>query len=352
MIAGLLCCLLGGCTVVGPAAIKGGRLTYNEVIGETNNQQMLMAIIKNRYTETGNLLAVASVTANVSVTASAGFQLGFGGEENYSGNLVPFSAGTVYEENPTVSYTPVAGAKYARKLFSPVPISDLAQLTGTMHNPVHIYNTLVSNINGIQNPAFLHTPEDSDPRFSRIVAIMAELTRAHHLRWTEAAQKPGSFSLIIDRYAPAYTDEVGELLTLLGLSLPMDHTARVVLPVYLALDGRESGGIGITTRSIGELMEILSAAIEIPAADQRKGVAASYPSPGLAGRDLRIHHSVEQPEDAAVAVEYRDYWFYIDQSDQPTKRYFRMLGGLWSVTIAESARKGAAAPVLTVPVSR
>jgi hypothetical protein len=45
-------------------------------------------------------------------------------------------------------------------------------------------------------------------------------------------------------------------------------------------------------------------------------------------------------------------WFYIDEKDQATKRFFRLLGSLLSVAIAESTANASAAPVLTVPVSR
>ena len=99
----LLTGLLTGCTVVGPSAVRNGRLAYNQAINEINNQQMLLAVVQNRYDETASLLAVASVTANVTVTASSGVQLGFGDSANYQGSLVPFSAGAVYEDNPTIS---------------------------------------------------------------------------------------------------------------------------------------------------------------------------------------------------------------------------------------------------------
>jgi hypothetical protein len=51
-------------------------------------------------------------------------------------------------------------------------------------------------------------------------------------------------------------------------------------------------------------------------------------------------------------VKHRNRWFYIDEKDHATKRFFILLGTLWSVTIAESTAKASAAPVLTVPVSR
>ena len=43
--AGVLGCLLAGCTVVGPTAIRSGRLAYNEAISETDNQQLLVEVL-------------------------------------------------------------------------------------------------------------------------------------------------------------------------------------------------------------------------------------------------------------------------------------------------------------------
>ena len=348
----LLGCLLTACTVVGPTAIRSGRLAYNEAITETNNQQMLMVLIHNRYEERSNLLAAASVTANVSVAATTGIQLGFGDDDNFTGNLVPFSAGVAYEENPTISYTPVVGEKYTRQLFAPVPLTDFAQLVGNLANPAYSYTTLVSSVNGIHNPGFLFASAEPDPRFPRFVIIMTALTQAHRLHWVEDPQHTGSFSVVIHDYAPTYAAEVSELLGLLGLSAPKDRSTTVVLPVSLALIGRDTGGIGLTTHSVFNLLEILSAAIEVPEEDQQNGITASYPPPGLVGRNLRIRHADARPEHAYVAVKHRDKWFYIDERDQATKAFFRLLSTLWSVTIAESTANGSAAPVLTVPVSR
>jgi len=352
LITSLFGSLLIGCTTVGSSSIKSGRLSYNEAIAQTNNQQMLMAVIKNRYEETGNLLAVSSVTANVRVTTSTGIQLGFGDAADYAGSLVPFSAGAVYEENPTISYIPVAGAHYTRQVFSPVSISVLAQLGGTLADPSYIYKVLIASINGIQNPDFLFPSSELDPQFSRVLTIITKLTQAHCLHWIEDALHAGSYSIVINNYAPVYTDEVNELLKLLGLSKQSTRATQVILPVVLALDGRDSKGIGITTRSVADLMEILSAAIKVPEEDVLKGVAAVYPPPGLAGKGLRVDYSQARPEHVTVAVPYRNGWFYIDETDQATKKYFRLLSALWSVSVADSTADGSARPVLTVPVSR
>ena len=344
--------LLNGCAVIGPSSIHSGRLTYNEAISETNNQQMLMFLIHNRYAEGGNMLAVASVTANVRVRVGTAIQAGLGDSDSYAGNLVPFTASAVYEENPTISYVPVEGEQYLHKMTSPVPLAALAHLTGTLTDPAHIYTALVSSVNGIYNPDFLFSSVTPDPRFSRFVAIMTELTLMNRLHWVEDAQHTGRFSIVINHYTPTYAAEVDELLRLLGLPVPKDPLQEVVLPVSLALDGRDSGGIGIATRSVLRLVEILSAAIEVPEQHKGNGTTTDYPPLGPLGRNLRIHHAKSRPGRTAVAVQYRDEWFYIDDKDLATKQFFRLLDILWSVSIAESTAKASAAPVLTVPVSR
>jgi len=346
----VLGCMLTGCAVVGPSAIRSGRLAYNESINETNNQQMLLIVIYNRYAEKGNLLAVSSVTANVSIRTGGGIQLGSGDPDNYAGNLVPFSASSVYEENPTISYTPVAGEKYTRQLRSPLPINMLAQLAGTVTDPTYVYTALIANINGIHNPDFLFYPAEADPRFSRIVEIMKRLTQAQCLHWIEDPTDH-RFSIVIHDYPLEHAAMVSELLALLSLPAPQDPSARLILPVSLALDGRGTGGIGIITRSVFDLGEILSAAIEVPAGEELDGITINYPPPGLAGKELRIHYSRDRPAHEYVSVRHRGGWFYIDDTDQATKRFFGLLSDLWSVTIAESTA-GTAAPVLTVPVSR
>lgn len=351
----LLALALGGlssaCTVVGPKAITTGRLAYNEAIAQTNNQQMLMVLINNRYEEQGSMLAVASVTANVNVKSSAGIQAGFGGDSSYQGNLVPFAGGVVYEENPTISYTPVAGERYLRQLTVPLPLYMLAQFTRSLTDPISAYVGLISSVNGIYNPDFIVGGMEEDTRFDRFAQIMSTLTQSHRLTWVENPQHKGHFSVVIDQSRPDHADLVKELLDLLNLSDRHHPGPQIVIPVSLSLDGAKDGAMGITTRSIFDLVQILAAKIEVPERDQENGVVQDYPAVGRLGRDLAIHFSEERPHHAYIWVERRGGWFYIDERDKATKRYFKLLGTLWSLAVASSLVDGPAAPVLTVPVS-
>ena len=54
-----------------------GRAAYNESINKTEDEQMLLSIVKGRYGETSSLLTVSGVAANINFSAKAGVQAGF-----------------------------------------------------------------------------------------------------------------------------------------------------------------------------------------------------------------------------------------------------------------------------------
>ena len=132
-LAGLLTAMLGGCTVVGPTAISSGRLAYNEAITATDNQQILMVLVHNRYGERGHLLNVASVTANVSVTTSAGVQAGFGSNGDYAGNLVPFAGSDSAERKSAALWA-------TTRAFFPDEFPNVELLSQFVISPVQLYS--------------------------------------------------------------------------------------------------------------------------------------------------------------------------------------------------------------------
>jgi hypothetical protein len=340
--------LLTGCTLVGPGSISSGRLDYNAAIADTASQQLLMAIVRNRFQEEASLLAVSSVTANVKMRSGGGVEVGIGDTESFEGNLVPFSAGMYYEENPTISYVPVASQQYIRQLASPISVGSLARLATALSEPVSLFELLVASINGIYNPDFLHEGLAPDPRFGEIVTLFSSLSRGQRLHWVELSDMEETFAIVITDYGDDSLPMVDRLTTLLGIDMPADGS-DLVMPVSLAVHGRDSGAIGITTRSVMRLVEIFSASVEL--SEKEVGYAQLYPPLGPVGEGLRIRQAKHQPEGSSLAVRFRGAWYYIDGRDRKSKGNFRLLSALWSVVISEGAAGISAAPVLTVPVS-
>jgi hypothetical protein len=341
-----------GCAVVGPRSISMGRGDYTEAINKTEDEQLLLSIVKGRYGENYTLLAVSGVAANVRFRTNAGTDIGVGPTSNYDGNLVPFSGGLAYEENPTITYTPVQGEQYLRQLLSPIPLNLLVLIIRSSTNSAATLTLFTNRINDMQNPDFLDGPNaKTDSRFERFVEIVQELDQAGVIQLVEDPRENVPFDILITNYSPSHTGKVEECLNLLGLPMPTEESKDIVLPVYFAVNGQDLDGIAISTRSTFDLMEILRAAIEVPEEHAKAGLSVNYPKTGLAGKNLRILASKDKPERAAVAVRHRGYWFYIHETDMRTKLYYVMIRTLWSVSIA-SASEQKAAPVLTIPVSR
>ena len=344
--------VFSGCAMVGPSSISMGRADYNEAINKTEDEQMLLSLVKGRYGETFSLLSVTGVAANVRFGSRAGAEIGFGPQKNYDGNLVPFSAGLAYEENPTITYAPVQGERYLRQLLSPIPLENLVLIIRAGSNQAAYLTMLANRINDLKNPDFLETPLAApDHRFRRFVKLNQTLDQACVLQWVEDPRKEVPFDILITDYSPDYIEPVREYLDLLGLSMPADESADIVIPVYFSVKGQHWDGVAIATRSSYDLIEILREAIDVPKAHLSAGLATHGRTPGLAGNDIRIHTSKQKPDGTAISVTYRGYWYFIDETDMSTKRFYDMVRTLWSVSIASAADQRAA-PVLTLPVSR
>jgi hypothetical protein len=227
-----------------------------------------------------------------------------------------------YEENPTITYAPVKGEQYIRNLLSPISPNFLllAIRTGAYTYPaMMIY---VNRINDLRNPDFLEIPEEKpDPRFQRFVELSLELNRADVVHWVRDPREEISFDILITKYSPAYTEKVREYLSLIEQPMAADESQDIILPVYFTIKGRDFKGVAITTRSTGEMIQILRAAVQVPEEHSNAGLAIDFPPMGPIGEKLRIHSSKDRPTQATVSVKHRGYWFYIDDSDLRTK-YF------------------------------
>ena len=342
--------LTPGCSVLGPQVIRNGRLTYNEAIARTDAQQLLLNILRTRYAEPTTTLSVASITAQAKIHTEGGINLGFGPKDSYAGSLVPFGGGVYYEDSPTIAYLPVQGEDSIQQLMAPIPLDITVALVRSQLYGAQLLRTLVSRINDVRNPDFVPgDAESADPRFHRLVELLASLHRDGHLFWVTRPKAENEFAIVLSGYARTHAAEVDELLRL--LSVPhRTGDGEIVLNVALAVGDPHTDRIAIMTRSVNDLTLVLAAATEVPEEDERSGRAAAFPPLGMAGADLHVRRAAHQPDDASVAVPFKDHWYYIADTDQPTKRYFHLLRTLWSAMLAEAPGQTPAAPVLTIPV--
>lgn len=348
LIVSAMTMLLASCNHTGPTAIRNGRLAYNEAILATDNQQMLLAVIKERYTERSELLMVSSITANIRMTASAGVELGFGDSSDVAGNLTPLSGRVIYEENPIISYSPVNGQLYTNKLLGRTSLENLALLSSSAQDPSSIFEILVSRVNSISNPN--GREKTVDVRFEHFASRLSALVKSRQVYWARSPDREDQLLLVIARDS-GNREAVQELMDLLELTIDPGRNGALIIPVDAGQSARAGDGISFVTRSIYDMVRTLAAAIEVPEIDMRNGVVENYPESVSKAERFHVRWSEKRPDHAIVDVPYRDGWFYIDERDQATKYYFRVLTVVWSAAIADSTLANPA-PILTVPVGR
>ncbi len=280
------CTLIGtlaACNLIGPAGIRSGRGAYSSAINATNNQQTLKTIVSMRYGETTSLLAVSSVTANMKFASRGSFDLGVGPDQNYAGNLVPLSGSVVFEENPTISYTPLDGGEFIRELLSAIPLR-LFLLILESGEPALTLRMLAASVNDIRNPDFLTGHEaETDGRFDRLVELIEFLERRGRLDWGTGEAQEQEFVVVIHGYAPGYVDEVQELLAVLELSALKADGEDIFIPIHLSVGSPKPDSMKIKTRSIYDLLRMAAASAEVPEKHAESGLALAYPPTGPGG---------------------------------------------------------------------
>jgi hypothetical protein len=132
--------------------------------------------------------------------------------------------------------------------------------------------------------------------------------------------------------------------------LGLDVHANAFQVVYGATATNDKE-IAILSRSMMQVLATVAMTIDVPqahVADRRVSPTpeAEQGPDGPIAPLIQFVSSSERPKDAAIAVSYRGYWFWIDDRDILSKRIFTFL--LFAFAMVDTGGKGQA-PVLTIP---
>lgn len=339
---------MNGCATVGPASIANGRMVYNEVITQTNSEQLLAMIVRLRYGEPFGMLNVASVTASLKIGASLGGQFGVGPSKNYVGNLVPISAGLAYEENPTISYIPMSGEYVMTRMLSSLPLDVLIPLLAASDDLEGAINLLVSRMNVLRRSI---TPgADTPADFSRAARLMGELRRENMLDFGLADPKSDDILLIIHNYDPHAQAQVVELLSLLKISDTKVHNEGIMIPVRSGILRDSKDMLLLETPPLLKLIQQMGFDIQLPQEHIEAGIAMHSNAPPPVPGGLLIRSSRTRPASATVMTQFRGYWFYIDDADSMSKLRFIQMLVIVGMRLSDPGAGTTLPPVLTIPV--
>lgn len=344
---------MAGCASIGPSTVTRDRFDYTGAVAESWKSQMLLNLVKLRYGDTPVFLDVGQIVSGYTVqsTFSAGGSIfsTSGVVPGVPNSSVTLGAQGQYTDRPTITYTPLAGERFARSLMTPVPPAALLSMIQA-GNPVDLVLRLaVHVVNGIYNRygGDLRA-RPADPEFHALLERLRriQLSGAIGLRVRRLDRDEAVMMVFRGKVDPSLEADVLAARQLMGL----DPTGREFQVVYGSVAASDTQ-IAILSRSILEILIDLSSFIAVPeahVADHRVSPTAE-PETGPNGpmRPLiRIGSSPDRPVDAFLAVPYRGHWFWIDDRDMGSKRLFSFL--MFMFTLVETGGKEGA-PVLTIP---
>jgi hypothetical protein len=155
-----------GCSL-GPRSIENSRLQYNEAVKVTTEQQLLLNIVRLRYTDTPSSLgltsiaeqqeAIASLKAIPFFTAAAAGNFG-----TYRGAVFP-QAELTRSSRPTLSYTPLDDQEFTRRLFTPITLEGMTYLAKTTWPISTVFRLWLENLNWVSNAETASGPTPKHP---------------------------------------------------------------------------------------------------------------------------------------------------------------------------------------------
>jgi hypothetical protein len=400
--------LLAGC-LSGPLKLQETRLHYNEVVKTTTEQQLLLNIVRLRYTDTPSSLSVANIAAQFELVRQlqlTPFFVSSGAEPNRSYTAVVPGAGVSYADRPTISLVPIDDAEFTRKLFTPLTLDGVLYLAKTTWPIGTVFRLYLENLNWVPNAELASgpTPKRAPPYSNFVAGVLAlqELqTLGQAVFSTEERFEPAGGAIpasqvnaaaVIEAAKNGYElrpDAGGKTWTLgkkirqpllyldpaalnsvkarefvsafrLKPGLAKYDVTVDVLPPFAQRESPEGFTvIDLETRSLLQAMYFVSHGVDIPPEHSANGIARMtlteegkpFDWQQVTSGVFRARWSKGDapPAGAHVAVFYQGYWFYVDAADHDTKATFSLL---MELTRLDLQAKPGDRPLLTLPLSR
>lgn len=340
-------CLIAvaSCGRFGPSAVVRDRLNYSSAISKSWKDQMLLNIVKSRYADLPVYLEVSSVVNQYELEGRAQATTqpysGFGNAPAQA----PLSVGGSYTERPTISYKPLTGEKFVKGMMTPLPPEVVLRLIAAGWPADFILGLTVQAINGISNRSggqMVQHP--ADPQFSSLLELLVSIQGSGALALGLHHGEGGEKVMLMFREHPdaKVQSEIASMMRLLRLD-PGTRSFTIIAGVC-PVQGNE---VTLEARSIMMIMEEMAKGVEVPNAHIEETIPAGVESTERSNAALvRILSSAERPDDAFAAVQYRNYWFRIENHDTQSKRTLSFVQLLMNLSESGNSQ---GSPILTLP---
>lgn len=339
------------CSQLGPKALSAGRPLYNIAVQQTESQQLLLNIVRQRYNDPIMFLDVTSISSGFSGDVSANL---IGSIFNAGKNDLGGTLGGSIGETPYIFYAPNSGEKFVRQMLTPLDLRTLALILQAGWSIERVLLITGESVNQLRNTPAGDESRSGYQKYQSVVAALRDLQRDGRLVvGVEPDDEAGEPHLAL-MIAPDAVDSESYRLVCEAISVTCDgRPLRLRQAFGASSDGQT---LALATRSLFSALYFLAQGVDVPEEDAADGVAPPRPRTKggpfdwteSRGQLFRVFTSPTEPEKASVKVFYRNAWFYIADNDADSKVTFALLSMLITLQSGDTTK---ITPLLTLPAS-
>jgi hypothetical protein len=359
--ASFLAVAVTGCRTLGPRSIRADRFNYNQAGAYSNNEQILLNIIRLRYGEPIYFLDIGSMLSQYTFQAGADVSSWNNDLNTWSsptlralfnvdgdpGSQDTWGVNLSYTDRPTITYTPVQGEAFSKRLMSPIPPATVFYLAQSGWSIDRVFECCVQRMNDVNNTP-IHDIREADfwstVKFKTVTRILKKIQDAGRLKLDiEVDPKTHKTYLYTQKDASGFEQEVRELRDILGAR--EGHERFVVTPGGHKTKEDE---LVMVTRSLMGVLNALAQTIPVPQKHSEDGqVVINLPKEEREStyQWLTVEYARTPARDAFAQVYYNGYWWFIRKTDWTSKRTFALLAYLFALQASEGT---ATVPLVTV----
>ena len=341
---------LSGCASFGPGSVDRDRFDYINTIANSWKQQTLLNIVKMRYADTPVFLDVGQIISGYQIGGAVTIGGSLSSSSVATGDILNLGSGATYLDRPTITYTPLTGARFIQVMITPIPPPALLMRAAEGWPIDTLLQIGAQSINGLSNRKGGARGHAADPDFVRLLAAMQRLQDSGvidlRVEVSKDAKQEGTILVISQKeLSPEIQADRALVRKLLGLRPDLQEYKIVFGTV-----SRKDDEIAMQTRSAFQILNLLGSNVEVP--PEHVAERSTYPTipesedmTRSMPRLIRIRAEKSRPAHTFAAVKYSDYWYWIDNGDLRSKSVFSFL--MVMMSLADTEPKGQA-PIVTI----
>jgi hypothetical protein len=400
---------LSGCSTFGPQLVLNSHIEYNKAVEQVMQEELLLNIVRRRYYEAPQFVTVSNITTSMSTSAGISGGSAFGNQGTpTTGNI---DGGFNWSDLPTVTITPRQGTEILGALTARMSVLTIAKMAQAGYRFDFLLLLMTEGLTDVRGPETGVGTDfrPGDNEYVEVIQSVGRLIDKGQLKvgtfswndpYSDITYKREDITVENQITAVALGSGVGRFRSYDGgknyyFTDKHDYPAMWIDPeARTSSDGKRiieilnlqptplkrvwsfspnrvvegtdfenvpddpRPEVRMQLRTFYSVLNLLAYGVNVPPKDEEEGRAftkALYDKAVSEGRavDLSekfvVHSSSgKRPENAFVAVKHRGTWFYVDDRDHVSKRFFNAVYDLFNMEIAPSS--GGGGPILTVPV--